>query len=211
MLRKVLVAAILAGTASTSFAANDWNGFYAGASLGASSYSADFNDRNDYYDNQGLNGNTDLAANIGIHGGVNFQQGSFVSGVELGYTRFNTKSEGLPSDLASLTAKLKSTISLKGRVGLASGDTLFYVAAGPTWGKSSFTATDDGPVASGNSTTLGLSMGAGIEHNFSSNISARLQVEQTSFKTSDEAVGSGGRFSHDDQLTNVTLGVSYNF
>lgn len=212
MLRKVLIAALLTGTASVSFAGDNWNGFYAGVSLGAGSYSADFNDRDDWYDNQGLNGDTDVATNFGVQAGVNFQADSFVYGVELGYSRFNAKSQGLPWDDAALTAELDSTISLKGRVGMASGNNLFYVAAGPTWAKTTFTATDSGPVASGDSKTLGISIAAGIERKFNSNWSGRLQVEQTSFETSDLAVSTGNdRFSHDDQLMNVTLGVSYNF
>jgi hypothetical protein len=197
--KKIALACVLLGTSFNSFADDDWSGFYAGGSLGVASYSATFNDLDDDWDNQGLNGDNNIDGNIGVHAGVNFQEDSFVYGIEIGYTYFDNTSTGLPNydDTPDdrLSSRLKGAVSLRARAGLAAGKTLFYLAAGPQWAE-----------------TIGLSGAVGLERQITPNLSARLQAEITSFETTEQAeTQNGNRMSHDDDLSNLSLGISYLF
>jgi hypothetical protein len=205
---KLLAAAIILSASSPSFAGEDWNGFYAGSALGVASFTSDFNDLDDDWDNQGLSGDNSLDLNAGIYGGINFQLDALVYGLEIGYTSYGSKSTGLPNADDNVviddsqTAELESAISLRARAGLAAGNTLLFLAVGPTWA-----------FAKGDDTILGLTTSVGIEQKFTPSISARLQVENTVFETSDLIIEpeSDYRYSHDDALTNVSVGVSYSF
>jgi opacity protein-like surface antigen len=217
---KLLAAAIILSASSSSFAGEDWNGFYAGGALGIASFTSDFNDLDDDWDNQGLSGDNSLDLNAGIYGGINFQLDALVYGVEIGYTRYGSESTGLPNADGnvviddSLTTELESAISLRGRAGLAAGNTLLFLAVGPTWAKTNYKSIyENVPYEKGDDTILGLTTAVGIEQKFTPSISARLLVEHTAFETSDLIVEpeSDYRYSHDDALTNVSVGVSYNF
>jgi len=207
-----ITAALMGGASAAS--AKDWTGAYVGGSLGLGSYSAQFSDYDDEFDNQGLSGKKNLDANEGLHVGMNFQDNSVVYGVELGYTTYGAKSTSDQPDGTGtmLKAELKDAISLKARVGLVSGDNLLYVAAGPTWANSKLTVNDYGDLSSKSTRTLGLAMAAGVEHKFNPNLSTRLQAEYTSFSTSSNFTDVDGyNFAHNDTLLNVSLGVSYAF
>jgi opacity protein-like surface antigen len=217
---KLLAAAIILSASSPSFAGEDWNGFYAGGALGVASFTSDFNDLDDDWDNQGLNGDNSLDLNVGIYGGINFQLDALVYGVEIGYTRYGSKSTSLPNYDDNIviddsqTTELESAISLRARAGLAAGNTLLFLAVGPTLAKTSYRSTYENVLfVKDDDTILGLTTAVGIEQKFTPSISARLQVEHTVFETSDLIVEPENdyRFSHDDALTNVSVGVSYNF
>jgi opacity protein-like surface antigen len=217
---KLLAAAIILSASSSSFAGEDWNGFYAGGALGVASFTSDFNDLDDDWDNQGLSGDNSLDLNTGIYAGINFQLDSLVYGVEIGHTRYGSKSTGLPNADDNVviddsqTTELESAISLRVRAGLAAGNTLLFLAVGPTWAKTNYKSIyENAHYAKGDDTILGLTTSVGIEQKFTPSISARLQVEHTAFETSDLITESESdyRYSHDDALTNVLVGVSYNF
>jgi hypothetical protein len=217
---KLLAAAIILSASSPSFAGEDWNGFYAGSALGVASFTSDFNDLDDDWDNQGLSGDNSLDLNAGIYGGINFQLDALVYGLEIGYTSYGSKSTGLPNADDNVviddsqTAELESAISLRARAGLAAGNTLLFLAVGPTWAKTNYKSIyENAPYAKGDDTILGLTTSVGIEQKFTPIISARLQVENTVFETSDLIIEpeSDYRYSHDDALTNVSVGVSYSF
>jgi len=215
--KKIALACVLLGTSFNSFADDDWSGFYAGGSLGVASYSATFNDLDDDWDNQGLNGDNNIDGNIGVHAGVNFQEDSFVYGIEIGYTYFDNTSTGLPNydDTPDdrLSSRLKGAVSLRARAGLAAGKTLFYLAAGPQWAETKYDSFYDGaPYGYTTDTTIGLSGAVGLERQITPNLSARLQAEITSFETTEQAeTQNGNRMSHDDDLSNLSLGISYLF
>jgi outer membrane immunogenic protein len=97
-MRKLLLttAALVALTAGEGFGADltrpvmkapigmapSWAGFYVGGQVGGASVSTSFKDFDDFFDNQGLNGDRKLTWTAGVYGGINFQHDTFVYGIE---------------------------------------------------------------------------------------------------------------------------------
>src|ERR1700742_2902675 len=60
----------------------NWTGFYIGGQIGAASTSPSFKDYDDWFDNQGLNGDRKVGFTGGVYGGYNWQFRNFLVGVE---------------------------------------------------------------------------------------------------------------------------------
>jgi outer membrane immunogenic protein len=118
-----------------------WTGFYFGANLGAAVF-------------DGADGDDDTEFLGGLHAGFNWQKpGGFVLGVE-GDVDFIDDIDYLAS--------------LRGRLGLARGATLFYATAGVAFlGLDDEFADDD--------TLTGWTAGLGVEHKIRDNVSLGLE------------------------------------
>lgn len=222
--KKAALFAALALPFSAAQAADDFAGPYVAGSLALSNFFAQFQDINDELDNQGLNGETELSLNPTLAAGIDFQDGNFVYGAELGYTFFTAESEnvnptGSAGDGSLLNAELKSAISLKGKIGVANGANLIYVTAGLAQADADLSVNYDtwvaGAVKSDSVSMLGLSYGVGIAHRFGSNFVASLQGEQLQFETSDQInnvdPASDSSFSFNGSIFNVTGTIAYKF
>jgi len=119
--------------------ASTWSGGYIGGHLGASwtSGSADLNTdyyvydakKEDYVYNSSASGHKDLGENSvlgGVHGGYNFQAGAFVYGFE--------------GDV-SFANNIDYLASVRGRLGVAAGNWLFYGTGGVAFGAQNFSGT----------------------------------------------------------------------
>jgi outer membrane immunogenic protein len=170
----------------------------------------------------------DLSQSGGTAGvllGYNWQQGNFVYGVEgdwswVGAKRnWNTPVEGVSdsSDVAWLA-------TIRGRAGLAFESTLFYLTGGAAFGHvNNSVATVFGGVASTSftqdQTKAGWTLGAGAEHMFAPNWTARAELRYVDLgKTSVECVAGVGRCPNADRGTEFSnslwmgqIGLSYKF
>lgn len=218
-MKKVLLAASLAilplsmaQAADASFA-----GPYIGAAVGLGSFNSQFQDIDDEFDNQGVNGDTETAFSPAIYAGWNFQNDNFVYGVELSYNSYSLTSESTPygtSSVALLSTELKSVISLKAKAGVAVGSSLIYVAVGESQASVDGTINqDDGNGAqSASDDVTGLSYAVGIEHQFTPNLLGRAQFDTAKFETSDDKETiTGSHFNATSDATNVSVGVAYKF
>ncbi len=124
-----------------------WTGFYVGANLGAAFFDGEDSD--------------DTVAVGGLHAGYNWEKpGGFVLGVE-GDVNFADDIEYLAS--------------VRGRVGLARGATLFYATGGVA-----FLGVDD--ELSDDDTLMGWTAGLGVEHKLRENVSLGLETLYYNFE-----------------------------
>jgi outer membrane immunogenic protein len=209
-MKKILLASVSAfALAGTAFGADmtapafkapplpvaNWAGFYLGIDGGVARHDAEFNDLGGFFGG-GSNNTSKTGGVFGGYAGYNFQDRSFVYGVEAdinwvgakateawgGSSTFN--STGLQSQNVPWVA------TFRGRMGIDFESTLFYLTGGLAAGKVENSFNAFCPPAPGsfciaglpgemfggfsNSTTrLGWTAGAGIEHMFSSHWTVR--------------------------------------
>jgi outer membrane immunogenic protein len=201
--------------------APSWAGRYIGGQVGGASVSTSFNDVDSDFGGIDLNGDRKLTWTAGVYGGINFQHDSFVYGIEAAWSWLDGTVTSFPlSQIESIFVRnnLRDYGSVKARAGLALGNTLVYVAAGPAWGGSHFSMArptllivSPGEFASGSSHRLGLAVATGVEHMISPNWVLRGQVEYAQFQTQRITSNDSNRFGQETSVLNGTLGLSYKF
>lgn len=149
-----------------------------------------------------------------MYGGFNFQHDSFVYGIEAAWSWLDGTVTSFPFSGETdvfVRNRLRDYGSVKARAGLALGNTLVYVAAGPAWGGSHFSMARPDEFASGNSHRLGLAAATGVEHMLSPNWISRGQVEYAQFQTQRITSNPGFEFGQETSVLTGTLGLSYKF
>ena len=236
---KAISLAVAACFSSAVSAQSNWQGGYAGLSADLlntsvnNGWCAPGNDDNCPTPNNSL-GNTGL--NFGVFGGYNLQKDSTVYGIEFDrklrnlnkQTKYNfpsysgTSSSSEVAILSSSKLSVSSISSLRGRLGIARGNSLFSLNAGIAHVSAKFTAsTSSNP--SGGSQSLsqfGPVIGATFDHKLSNSMSLRLGVSQYFFGRSFNVENLGGGQPNPNTLdnqvkingiTNISAGVSYQF
>lgn len=200
----LLASAAFALTASSAIAADaivpyeepapvygvyDWTGFYLGIQGGYVWTKASQPGGSDTFD----------GPTLGVHAGYNFQNGNWVFGVEgdVGYT-WNERSFGADDVGTDWQG------SLRGRVGYAIDRTLIY----GTGGLAFTNVYVDNPGGSLDDTLFGWTLGAGIEHAFTDNWSARIEYRYSDFG---EFTPNGVRTGIDFTEHALRIGVSFKF
>lgn len=124
--------------APTMAAAHDWSGLYAGVNLGTNSGTTDWNGE---YFLEGISvgpaarGSFDLdGTTAGLQAGYNLQSGNMVYGIEGDYGWGDVSGTGVGIDSSDdptvPSASLDQMGSIRARVGVTSGNVLFYATAG---------------------------------------------------------------------------------
>ena len=236
---KAISLAVAACFSSAVSAQSNWQGGYAGLSADLLNTSVNngwcapaSNDDNCPTPNNSL-GTTGL--NFGVFGGYNLQKDSTVYGIEFDRKLRNLNKQtkyNFPSYLASSLSEVailsssklsvSSISSLRGRLGIARGNSLFSVNAGVAHVSAKFTASSSSSL-SGESQSLnqfGPVIGATFDHKLSNSMSLRLGVSQYLFDRSFNVENLGGGELNpntmDNQvkingMTNITAGFSYQF
>ncbi|HEY1745773.1 MAG TPA: outer membrane beta-barrel protein [Xanthobacteraceae bacterium] len=210
------------GRSAPPMAAPTWQGFYVGASLGASWLASDFSSTATY-------GSTRANAPGwlgGLQAGYNWQDRNFVWGIE-GDISFLGSSNSSANTNTSYTAssKVNGVSTLRARFGFDFDGTMPYLTAGLALGsiKNNLAYGNRGYSGSSTKTSLtpGVALGGGIEHQFAdSHWSLRGEVlwigfqdkSLPSFTASGAGVSytvPGGRFSND--LVMGRIGLNYRF
>jgi len=129
--------------------------------------------------------------NYGAQIGYNVQAGSsLVIGVEADVSALSGKealthtSTGTPTYTIANSFDPKVTYGVKGKVGIAAGNTLFYATGGWAWTQADLATdiTSDGgyhKASSFSHTFDGYEVGGGLEHRFGSNVSLRVEYVYT--------------------------------
>ena len=236
---KAISLAVAACFSSAVSAQSNWQGGYAGLSADLLNTSVNngwcapaSNGDNCPTPNNSL-GNSGL--NFGVFGGYNLQKDSTVYGIEFDRKLRNLNKQtkyNFPSYLGSSTTEVailsssklsvSSISSLRGRLGIARGNSLFSVNAGVAHVSAKFTASSSSSL-SGESQSLnqfGPVIGATFDHKLSNSMSLRLGVSQYLFDRSFNVENLGGGQPNpntmDNQvkingITNITAGFSYQF
>jgi len=198
--------------------AHDWSGFYAGVHT----------ETRLQYISAGLDdvggSGSDLNSPIGISFGRNWQSGNVVYGLEGDATvgAGETRVEWYDGEYASVSDwEWSSTI--RGRVGITSGDALLYVTGGVAIAEVNAWACDDGSDCSSTSDNgvesaiddilLGLTVGVGVEYAFSSKWSAVAEYRYTGFpsKYGENVDGSDYVSDFTNYAHGVKMGLNYSF
>ena len=235
---KAISLAVAACFSSAVSAQSNWQGGYAG--LSADLLNTSVNNgwcapapgaNNCTLPNNSL-GNSGL--NFGVFGGYNLQKDSTVYGIEFdlklgnlnkqtnynpSYDNSNSSAVAIPS---SAELSVSSISSLRGRLGIARGNSLFSVNAGIAHVSAKFTASSSSSPSGGSQslTQFGPVIGATFDHKLSNSMSLRLGVSQYLFDRSFNVENLGGGQANPNTMgnqvkingiTNITAGFSYQF
>ncbi len=213
-MKRILLAgaAILALTTSSNaadpvFEAVDvWSGFYVGIAGGYAFKDADVT----------LDGDTDETVDfesdefiIGAIYGRNWQSGNIVYGLDSSINYIGIEEENIGTQTFDLEANLLSLSRL--RVGYAMDSTLLYIAGGVA---TTILDADDPTVAGEDDDdwAFGWTVGAGIEHKFSDNWSARVEYAYFNIESDDMTLPTNvGNIDLELDGHIVRGGVAYHF
>lgn len=118
----------------------------------------------------------------GVHAGYNWQSGNFVLGVETDLELSGIGGSGIGTGSGGHVTNIDWLGSLRGRAGLVSGNTLFYLTGGLAYGGISVDRSAGAgftPFIGASDWKTGWTLGGGIEHAFTQNISLRLEYRYT--------------------------------
>lgn len=220
----------------------DWEGPYVGAFVAGSFFDVELSDITDTFTNDGPGVNAIVPAG-GINGGYNWipRDDNLMLGVELeiqgghatdSIVRFNE--EGTDGQL--FENSISSLTTLKGRVGMISGDLMVFISGGPAWANAEYSAialdpnlgsdcSVDGIICADTSEQLlGLNVGVGMEYVIREQTTLRFEIVQVNLPEASATVLNGadtaacsvadaddctGFFSTD--ITQIQFGVNYSF
>jgi high affinity Mn2+ porin len=216
----------------------DWSGFYAGGHLGVAWGSSNWTASTTAAPTPGVSGSFGLFQPIdsfkqtgsffeGLQAGYNYMLPSrFVVGAETdasapSFPNLNGISIGGSSTLVapgigaeSFSETMLSFGTLRGRIGYAPGNWLFYATGGFAWAYDQLTLTQaaSGATASPFLWRFGWAAGAGVEVPVAPHWTARLEYLFTDYGVSSVTFpASGQRFSSDFSLQELRAGLNYRF
>ena len=209
---KFLLAALMAGVASSAMAADlptrkappapmsyappvfSWTGFYVGVNGGWG----------------GASGGGDLGSPTGglVGGtvGYNYQIGQFVAGLEGDWDWADINKSGFNSTPGAYSNKIDSLVTARARAGVALDRALLYVTAGYAGADDKVSAAIF-PGVSSTDWRSGGAFGAGVEYAFTNNISAKAEYIYAPFES--KTYASGVKSNLD--LSLVRAGLNYKF
>ncbi|MEO1311883.1 MAG: outer membrane beta-barrel protein [Pseudomonadota bacterium] len=197
----------------------DWSGFYGGghvsyvdSQLGVRDEAGAILDPNDI----GVTSfRTSQDIGAGLYGGYNLQWGNAVAGLELDYTFTDAgETRSIDDGGAVVGGEIDGFGSLRGRVGVASGKSLFYVTGGVGFVDADFRAVNNvtGETVSFEDFTA-LVAGAGAEFKISENVSARAEYFYYGMDEDSSTCGTciAGDVYGNGELNVVRAGLTYHF
>lgn len=203
----------------------NWTGFYAGAHIGGAWGDVDVKDTNGGVPPGPFNYSPDGVFGGGT-AGYNHQVGSFVFGIEgdIGYMDLSGGTD-IPSSDPTKHQDLEldggTYGDITGRLGVAFGSTLVYAKGGYAFydGEATQTTTKPGYRTTGTDTFSGWTIGGGVEHFVSSNLSLKVEYQHFNFDTeegnqtsiSDPPIGFVYKNKTDLEADSVKVGAAYHF
>jgi len=147
----------------------------------------------------------------GVHVGYNFQRDNLVFGAELGFNSTDIAGSDAcgPLGLARCERSLDWYATAVGRLGYASGRTLFYGFGGLAWGEVQTDISFFSRGLSGEETHVGWVAGLGIEHAMSDRFSVRVEYSHVDLGEEDHSLGEGLSSEVDLSFNAIKVGASY--
>lgn len=151
----------------------------------------------------------------GVHVGHNWQNDSFVYGIEGDFDFANVKG-GADFAYDNVTGHLSLEsdwqASIRARLGYAMDTWLFYATGGVAFGHADLTASNADLTFSDSNTHVGWTVGVGVEKAFTPNLIGRLEARYTDFGKKTYNLGDfGTNIRADWHQAAVTVGLSYKF
>src|SRR5262245_33948763 len=211
-----------------------WAGGYLGIQGGIAHHDAFFNDSDLFSAVTSLYEREKTGGTVGGLLGYNWQQGSFVYGLEGDWSWIGSKTSQLAAlntvESLATSFDVNWLATLRGRAGLAFDSTLFYVTGGVAFGHVNnrfnliFTPSSGPGLVSSftlNKTKVGWTAGVGIEHMFSQHWTARAEFRYVDLGTTTVACSSatdlmgcvsfGYRGDFSNTLKLGLVGLAYKF
>ncbi|MCF3639358.1 porin family protein [Rhizobium sp. TRM95111] len=175
----------------------DWNGFYVGGNVGYGWTDGDFSAG-------GASSDPSLDGWLaGLHAGYNYQSGNWVGGVEADIKHdFNDQRFGVAG--TPYEAQTEWGGSVRARAGYAFDRTLLYATGG--WAFTNAEVTNRTTGDDDSKTLHGWTIGAGVEHAITDNMTGRLEYRYTDYQ--DKRIN-GVKTDLDSNA--VMMGVSWKF
>ena len=163
------------GGSIPSCAARNFAGLYVGGSVGYATAGTNSTFLDDSVPSNFISSGDHSGALYGVHVGYNYQQCMMVLGIEGDWTwmqgsakRVNAQNLATIGDADIAKSQLSDLPSLRGRVGVAVDNFLFYATAGVAWARANYTFGDVGPTPDENAATFKLNttgavFGGGME------------------------------------------------
>lgn len=188
----------------------DWTGAYVGLFMGAVS-------GNNFWAETGANGAATPGAfngtPIGLTLGYDWQSGAMVYGAALDYTGSSitaTSTSSLNFNCATgCMTNVNNSYALRGRIGYAVDDTLFYATAGFAAGSATATVTGLGTLGAANLT--GWTAGIGFEHALSQHLSITMEYLYSDLGRLQIPTLCGTNCYTDVNYGTLRLGANYRF
>ena len=208
---------LVPGVATAQEAVHDWTGPYLGFTFGGAKGTTHFD----------LSGHVTNSSDIPVLGasgtvtlGVNAQSGNFVYGIAGDGSLLTVKGNGDAAG-GTIDTALDQMFALRGRLGLTTGNVLFFATAGLAVGHESFdsriiNSTPTNPRdALGNGYVYGPTYGAGVEVALSDKVSLTAEGLVTNLSSltasGDTGKSSGGSYTATATHSDVTLRGGLNF
>jgi outer membrane immunogenic protein len=185
----------------------DWTGFYIGAQVGYAGGDADRVNTAGFANDFNIDGVVG-----GIHAGYNHQVNNWVFGVEADIELSGIKGDDAGVGGAVDTLEAEWLGSVRARIGYAFDRTLVYATGGVAFAGVDANANNGAASISDDNTHIGWTVGAGVEHAFTNNITARIEYRYTDFSDKSYALGpafADANYELDSHA--VRVGVSYKF
>lgn len=191
-----------------------WSGFYAGIQAGYGWGNTDAVSTSVGGVQQSFSYSTTGAIG-GVHAGYNWQVNSIVFGVETDLEASGMNGSGVGTLGAGHVTNIDWLGSFRGRLGFTTGNTLFYTTGGLAYGGISVDRSFGAgftPFTGASDWKTGWTLGAGIEHAFSPNITARIEYRYTDLGRFDYTSSAAG-FTNSSDITSsaVRAGLSFKF
>jgi outer membrane immunogenic protein len=172
-----------------------WAGFYVGAMGGYASEDGDF----------GVKG--------GFAGGTlgyNWQMGGLVVGIEADAAWADISSSATISGVVG-DSKIRDMGTVRGRIGYAVDQVLFYGTGGFAWADNRLSASVAGLTASDSQVHTGWTVGAGVEYMFAPHWSLKGEYLFRSFGSEDYSLAGASFSTGTVNLHSGQVGVNYHF
>jgi outer membrane immunogenic protein len=184
-----------------------WSGFYVGVQAGYGWGDTDARTGTLSAFNEAYSYNTSGALG-GVHAGYNWQAQSIVLGLETDIEVAGIDGSGIGTLGSTHTTQIDWLGSFRGRVGVAADRTLFYLTGGLAYAD----IDTAGPSISNSDWRTGWTLGGGIEHAFTPNITARIEYRYTDLGSDSFGSTRLNRAQSSDVTFNaVRAGLSFRF
>ncbi len=186
-----------------------WTGFYLGAHVGYGWAQARYTDFSGTFANGSTTANGVFG---GIQGGYNWQFNNIVLGLEADVSAGGLRRTYALTATESYRASVPFLSSIRARAGFAADRALIYATGGlgiVSFQDRIFTTATNATLATGSTTRVGYTLGAGVEYAFTPNWTAKVEYLYYGFGDRRNVLTANDRVRTD--IHTVKLGINYLF
>ena len=192
----------------------DWSGAFIGVDAIAAHHISSIYDQ--YFEEDG--GTTLLpsfGAGGGVNAGYNWQNGSFVAGVIADIAAYSNDANLHAENYRDFSSSLNWMGSVRGRAGIASGNSHFFATAGLAFADIDNNVDEGGTGPNDNNynfdgTRVGWTAGLGVEHRVSEQGSIKFEALYTGFGEADDTSGTNCRVQGNNNVPCDARGNDHN-